>query len=110
MKTIDAAESKEQCLELLERESWSMTTIVPWELANLVQPSRFDIGDWDVVHTLNALPVWPVDLAVARALTRLDFRSDSVDEIIAATSVVRGVPLLTSDQVILGSAAVPVAR
>ena len=97
---------------MLGRESWSTTAIVPWKLANLVQPSRIhiDLDDRTVVCTLYALNPWPVDWAMAGASTRLDFRSDPADEIIVATSVIQGVPLLTRDQVILGSAAVPLAR
>ena len=47
------------------------------------------------------------DLAVALASTRLDFRGDPADEIIAATSVVHDVPLRTRDEVIRGSGVVP---
>jgi predicted nucleic acid-binding protein len=39
--------------------------------------------------------------------TRLDFRGDSADEIIAATSVVHNVPLLTRDRQIRRSKLVP---
>jgi PIN domain nuclease of toxin-antitoxin system len=39
--------------------------------------------------------------------TRLDFRGDPADEIIAATSVVHRVPLLTRDRRIRGSRIVP---
>ena len=53
--------------------------------------------------------IWPIDLVVARASTRPDFESDPVDEIIAATSVVYNVPLLTRDRVIRGSKIVPLA-
>ena len=53
--------------------------------------------------------VWPLDLDVARTATRLDFRSDPADELIAATSVVHGVPLLTRDARIRRSKVVPLA-
>ena len=52
---------------------------------------------------------WPIDLTVARASTRLDFRSDPADEIIAATSVVHNVPLLARNDVIRSSTMVPLA-
>ena len=51
----------------------------------------------------------PIDLTVARASTRLDFTSDPADEIIAATSVVHNVPLLTRDDIIRSSKMVPLA-
>ena len=62
-----------------------------------------------MVRALNRVHVWPIDLAVARASTRLDFESDPTDEIIAATSVVHNVPLLTRDRIIRGSKVVPLA-
>ena len=52
-----------------------------------------------MVRPLSRLHVWPIDLTIARASTRLDFSSDPADEIIAATSVVHSVPLLTRDHV-----------
>jgi len=96
---------------LLARNKWSISSIVLWELAKLVQLERvdLDLDDVDVTRVLSRLHRWPIDLRVARASTRLDFRSDPADEIIAATSVVHGVPLLTRDQVILESKLVPLA-
>jgi predicted nucleic acid-binding protein len=40
----------------------------------------------------------------------LDFRSDPADELIAATSVVYRVPLVTRDRKLRGSKIVPIAR
>lgn len=96
---------------VLTRNPWSVSAIVLWELAKLVQLERLemDLDDREVVRLLNRLHVWPIDLAVARASTRLDFRSDPADEIIAATSVVHGVPLVTRDRVMRGSRVVPLA-
>ena len=96
---------------LLARNRWSISSIVLWELAKLVQLGRVDIDleDRDVVRVLSRLHRWPIDLQVARASTRLDFSSDPADEIIAATSLVHDVPLLTRDQTILTSTLVPLA-
>lgn len=96
---------------LLERARWSVSAIVLWELAKLVQRGRVevDLDDSDVGRVLNRLHVWPIDLAVARASICLDFESDPADEIIAATSVVHNVPLLTRDRVIRGSSITPLA-
>ncbi len=97
---------------LMSREPWSVSAIVLWELAKLVQLNRIDM-EFDnprVLRALNSLRVWPIDLAVARASTRLDFRSDPADEIIAATSVVHGIPLLTRDRHLLKSKVIPLAR
>ena len=40
---------------------------------------------------------------------RFDVHADPVDEVIAATSVVHKIPLLTRDRVLLGSKLVPLA-
>ncbi|MYC15269.1 MAG: type II toxin-antitoxin system VapC family toxin [Gemmatimonadetes bacterium] len=96
---------------LLSQNRWSVSAIVFWELAKLVQLGRLDmdLDDRDVVRTLSRLHVWPIDLAVARASTQLDFRSDPADELIAATSVVHDIPLLTRDRTIRRSKVVPMA-
>ena len=97
--------------DLLAQNRWSVSAIVLWELAKLIQLGRIDmdLDDRDVAQALNRVHVWPVDLAVARTSTRLDFESDPADEIIAATSVVHNVPLLTRDRVIRRSKVVPLA-
>jgi PIN domain nuclease of toxin-antitoxin system len=96
---------------LLSGNSWSICAIVLWELAKLVQLKRIeiDLDDAEVVRTLSGLYVWPLDLAVSLQSTRLDFRGDPADELIAATSVVHRVPLLTRDRKIRGSKMVPFA-
>ena len=98
-------------MRLLSRNRWCVSAIVLWELAKLVQLGRvdLDLDDREVLRTLSRMHVWPIDLAVAVASTRLDFRSDPADEIIAATSVVHDVPLVTRDEVIRGSRLVPMA-
>ena len=97
--------------QLLARDQWSVSAIVFWEIAKLIQLGRIelDLDDRQVVRTLSRIHSWPIDLAVARASTRLDFRGDPVDEIIAATSVVHRIPLVTRDKVIRKSALVPLA-
>ena len=97
--------------KLLSAASWSISAIVLWELAKLVQLGRLqlDLDDREVARTLSKLRVWPIDLAVARESTRLDFRGDPADELIAATSVVHEVPLLTRDRRIRRSKLVPLA-
>ena len=82
-----------------------------WELSKLVQIGRIDLDldDREVAKILRRVRVWPIDLAVARQSTSLDFDGDPADEIIAATSIVNSVPLLTRDQTILCSKMVPLA-
>ena len=96
---------------MLSRDRWSISAIVLWELAKLRQIGRIeaDLEDPEVAGLLNRLHVWPIDLAVALASTRLDFKADPADEIIAATSVVHRVPLVTRDRVMRRSQLVPLA-
>lgn len=104
--TLTAAEKA-----LLDGEVWSISAAVLWELAKLVQLRRIDFNfdNIEVAELLDSLHVWPIDLAVARASTQLDFRSDPADELIAATSIVHGVPLLTRDRLLRTSNVVPLA-
>lgn len=97
---------------LLVEESWSISAIVLWELAKLAQRNRItiDLNSPDFSRALSRVHVWPLDLSVCRKLADLDFQSDPADEIIAATSIVHRVPLLTRDKRILKSKLVPFAR
>ena len=54
---------------LLERNGWSISAIVLWELAKLVQLGRLemDLDDREVVRALAGLHVWPIDIGIARA-------------------------------------------
>ena len=106
-----AGDVKPRERRLLEGNTWSIAAIVLWELAKLVQLGRvtLDLSDAEVVRTLSNLHVWPLDLAVSIQSTRLDFQSDPADEVIAATSIVHAVPLLTRDKRILKSRIVPLA-
>ena len=105
----DELQQREQTL--LARNQWSVSAIVLWELAKLVQLGRvdMDLDDREVARVMNRLHVWAIDLVVARVSTRLDFSSDPADEIIAATSIVHHVPLLTRDRTIRRSKVVPLA-
>ena len=88
-----------------------MAAIVLWELAKLVDLGRvdMDLDDRDVSRALNRIHVWPLDLAVARASTRLDFEGDPADQLIAVTSIVHNIQLLTRDRVMRRSRLVPLA-
>jgi PIN domain nuclease of toxin-antitoxin system len=69
---------------------WELAKLAFWELAKLAQLGRIDIDldDAELTRTLSGIHVWPVDLAVSIQSTRLDFKSDPADELIAATSIV----------------------
>ncbi len=96
---------------VLSENNWSISAIVLWELAKLVELGRIelDLEDPQVVRTLSHLHVWPLDLQIARTSTRLDIEGDPANELVAATSVVHRVPLLTRDPAILKSKMVPLA-
>jgi PIN domain nuclease of toxin-antitoxin system len=85
---------------LLSHSRWSISAIVLWEL---------DLDSPEFARALSKIHVWPLDLTVCRRIRNLDIRSDPADEIIAATSIVHNVPLLTRDRAIRKSKLVPLA-
>ncbi len=96
---------------ILKSEPWSISAIVYWELAKLSDIGRIelDLEEAEVRRVLSRIHVWPIDLDVCRAIRKLDFRGDPADELIAATSLVHEVPLVTRDRRIRGSRVVPLA-
>jgi PIN domain nuclease of toxin-antitoxin system len=96
---------------LLRADRWSISAIVMWEIAKLAQLGRIavDLDDPELSRVLGALHVWPITADVARSSTRLDLHADPADELIAATSVVHKVPLVTRDRRLLSSKSVPLA-
>ncbi|HXI27325.1 MAG TPA: PIN domain-containing protein [Vicinamibacterales bacterium] len=97
---------------VLGADQWSISAIVLWEIAKLAQLGRIsiDLEDVAVVRVLARIHVWPLTREIAHASTRLDVRGDPADELIAATSVVHKVPLLTRDRALLKSKVVPLVR
>jgi PIN domain nuclease of toxin-antitoxin system len=97
---------------LLSGNSWSISAIVLWEIAMLAELGRIelDLDDAELTRVLSRIHTWPITLEVCRELHRLDVRSDPADELIAATSVVHRVPLLTRDRKLLRSRQIPLAR
>jgi len=96
---------------LLRANRWSISSIVLWEIAKLSQLGRIevDLDDSEVSRVLASIQVWPITAAVARSSTRLDIHADPADELIAATSCVHNVPLITRDRKLLSSKLVPLA-
>ena len=96
---------------LLRDDSWSISAIVLWEIGKLAELGRIevDLDDAELGRTLARIHVWPLTLDVCRAIRRLDVRSDPADEIIAATSLVHQVPLVTRDARLRRSRVVPLA-
>ncbi len=102
--SLDADETR-----LVLRNELAISDIVLWEIAKLVQIGRLvlDLESPDCRRSLRALRVFPITSEIALNSTRLDFSSDPADELIAATSIVESIPLLTRDERILGSDVVP---
>jgi PIN domain nuclease of toxin-antitoxin system len=96
----------------LVKNELAISGVVLWELAKLVQIGRLrmDFDSTEFRQCLRQITVLPITLEIARTSTRLDFSSDPADEIIAATSIVEDVPLLTRDRKILKSRIVPLAE
>ena len=96
---------------LLGNNPWSISGIVLWEVAKLAQLKRIevDLEDPGVLRVLSSIQVWPITPEIAQASTRLVVRVDPADELIAATSLVHNVPLLTRDRKLLASKRVPLA-
>jgi PIN domain nuclease of toxin-antitoxin system len=96
---------------LLRDDSWSISAIVLWEIGKLAELGRIevDLDDAELGRILARVHIWPLTLDVCRAIRRLDVRSDPADEIIAATSLVHQVPLVTRDARLRRSRLVPLA-
>ena len=96
---------------LLRDDSWSISAIVLWEIGQLAELGRSEVAldDAELGRTLARIHVWPLTLDVCRAIRRLDVHSDPADEIIAATSLVHQVPLVTRDARLRRSRVVPLA-
>lgn len=101
---LKASESR-----LLKRHSWSISAIVLWEITKLSLRKRItlDLDSPDFSRAISRIHIWPLNLMVCRKIAELDFESDPADEIIAATSIVNRVPLVTRDEKILKSKLVP---
>jgi PIN domain nuclease of toxin-antitoxin system len=98
--------------DLLKTGQFAISDIVLWELAKLVELRRldFDFDDPEFYRFLRICTVLPITHEIARKSTELDFRSDPADEIIAATSIIEKIPLVTRDRRILKSKLVPFAK
>lgn len=97
---------------LLSREQWSISVIVLWEICKLSQLGRIelDLDDGDVARTLARIHTWPLSWEVCRESCRLDITGDPADELIGATSIVHGVPLVTRDRWLRRSKRIPLAK
>ena len=97
--------------KILRKNPWCASAIVLWEISKLKAKRRIslDLDSVEFSQFFNQINILPLTLAICRTSTELDFSSDPADELIAATSVVHRVPLLTRDRKIRGSKLVPLA-
>ena len=102
--------AKEQ--RLLESDSWSISCISLWEISKLVQLGRIevDLDGSELTRLLSRVHTWPLTLDICRSIHDLDFKGDPADEIIAATSLVHRVPLVTRDRPLNRPRIIPLAR
>lgn len=96
---------------LLDRDTWSISGIVLWEIAKLAQLGRIELNldDVELTRIFARLHTWPLSIEICREISRLDVRVDPADELIAATSIVHRVPLLTRDKKLRASRLIPLA-
>ena len=106
---IDDLRPRERALLL--NETWSISGIVLWDIAKLAELNRIeiDLDHPELARTLARIQTWPLTLDVCRTIKTLDFDSDPADEIIAATSIVHRLPLVTRDRKMRRSKLVPIA-
>jgi PIN domain nuclease of toxin-antitoxin system len=97
---------------LLSDQTWSISAIVLWEIAKLSELGRIelDLDHSELSRGLARIQTWPLTLDICRSIKSLDFDSDPADEIIAATSLVHRVPLMTRDRKMRRSKLVPIAQ
>lgn len=97
--------------KLLAADDWAISDIVLWEIAKLNQLGRISLnlaspGFRVILNTINIIPI---SADIARTSCELDFSADPADELIAATSIVHRMPLLTRDKTIRSSRLVTLA-
>jgi len=92
-------------------EPLAISPIVLWELAKLAQLRRLqmDFESLEFRTFRRQVTVIPITFEIALISTQLDFHSDPAAEIIAATSLIHRIPLLTRDRRIRKSKMVPLA-
>jgi len=74
VQQINASAFKQRCLALL-----CCGRLPSWHNAKRITLD-FDSAEWTQV--IARVRIWPLDLAVARAIAKLDFENDPADEII----------------------------
>ena len=97
--TLIASQLTPRERRLISSERLGISDIVLWEIARLYQKGRIavSLADPDFLEALAEVHVWLITRELCLKLPELDFSSDPADELIAATSLLHNVPLLTRD-------------
>jgi len=111
IKAFDGSLTPHERNVLTEDPEWSISAIVLWEITKLHQLGRVEYGldNEAFIAAVDRVQIWPITRQVCLNLRALDFKSDPVDEIIAATSLTHDIPLLTRDSLIRKSKIVKLA-
>ncbi|HEX5656043.1 MAG TPA: PIN domain-containing protein [Polyangiales bacterium] len=81
---------------------WAVADITLWELSMLYIAGRIaiDVASAEGRNAIAPLRIYPITVEIAHQSCRLDFKTDPADHLIAATSIVHNVPLMTRDRAI----------
>ena len=105
IKAIEGELTTRERVILTKDSEWGISAIVLWEIEKFYELGRLRYGldHKPLAAAITHLHVWPLSPEVCLKLRDVDFRSDPADELIAATSLAHGVPLITRDRRIRAS-------
>ena len=105
IRSVEGSLNEHERTVLTRDADWGISAIVLWEIEKLHELGRLRYGldHPPLAKVIDRLEIWPLSREVCLKLRALDFRSDPADEIIAATSLAHGIPLMTRDKRIRGS-------
>ena len=111
---IDAllGELSKKELKALAANKWCISSIVLWEIAKLRELNRIEIDllSLDFSRALSQITILHLTSTICEKSTELDIKSDPADELIAASSIIHNIPLMTRDKKILKSKITPLWR
>ena len=109
VKFLERNLTKPEYDRLSHFETYCISDMVLWEIAMLQTKKgltfSFESPEW--MEFAKDIRILPITQEIAIQSTKMDFRSDPADMIIAATSIVHNIPLMTRDKTIRKSKMVP---
>ena len=105
IKCLEGSLNQHERTVLIGDGDWGISAIVLWEIEKLYELGRLRYGldHPPLAQVIDRLEIWPLGREVCLKLRALDFKSDPADQIIAATSLAHGIPLVTRDRRIRAS-------